>query len=221
MRVFIKTGNSCFMFFTKGLVFSYNHSTRFQFADVHANAGSALLITGKSGSGKTTLLHLLGGLLKPKAGQVVVNDTDMAQLSGSALDQFRGAHIGIVFQQSHFVESLSILDNVLLAAALAGKIPDKTEAIRVLDALGIAAQAAKKPAKLSQGQQQRANIARALINRPALLLADEPTSSLDDDNTAMVADLLSELAERYKAALVIVTHDQRLKNRYATSIELD
>lgn len=208
------------MFYTKNLHFAYGSSTKFHFADVAVEAGETLLVTGRSGTGKTTLLHLLGGLLRPEEGQIVVNDTDMAQLQGTALDHFRGVHIGIVFQRPHFVESLSVLDNVLLANVLAGKAADRTTAMQVLESLEIADQAAKKPARLSQGQQQRASIARALVNRPALLLADEPTSSLDDINTASVADLLAHLAEAYKVALVIVTHDQRLKARFARNYEI-
>ena len=208
------------MFSTKDLVFSYNSSLQFKFADFGVEAGGSLLITGRSGTGKTTLLHLLGGLLRPQSGQVLVNGTDIARLSGSKLDHFRGAHIGIVFQQPHFVESLSVLDNILLANALAGNPPDRTAALQLLDALEIGDQAAKKPARLSQGQQQRANIARALVNRPALLLADEPTSSLDDTNTNSVADLLTHLSEVYQAALVIVTQDKNKKTRFARNYEL-
>jgi lipoprotein-releasing system ATP-binding protein len=208
------------MFSTEGLTFSYNTNTRFQFADLSVPPADALLVTGRSGTGKTTLLHLLGGLLRPEAGKIVVDNTDMARLTGPALDRFRGNHIGIVFQRSHFVESLSVMDNILLAGVLAGKPPDKTAARRLIDALEIGDQAAKKPAALSQGQQQRANIARALINRPTLLLADEPTSSLDDENTALVADLLTDLSQQYNTALIIVTHDQRLKQKFARRYEM-
>jgi lipoprotein-releasing system ATP-binding protein len=205
---------------TNDVCFAYDAQTRFQFPDLYCDAGRALLITGSSGKGKTTLLHLLGGLMTPGQGRIRVGETELSALRGPALDRFRGRRIGIVFQQPHFVESISVLDNILLAAVLSGGKAGDKEARALLDQLGIAGQAPKKPSRLSQGQRQRANIARALLNRPALLLADEPTSSLDDENTAAVAVLLHELARRYDTALVIVTHDQRLKGAFERQIEL-
>lgn len=205
---------------TKDIRFAYNAQTGFQFPDLHCDAGGALLITGRSGKGKTTLLHLLGGLMAPTHGSIRIGETELSALRGPALDHFRGRRIGIVFQQPHFVESISVLDNVLLAAAMSGGKVGAKEARTLLDQLGIADQAGKKPARLSQGQRQRANIARALLNRPALLLADEPTSSLDDENTAAAAGLLRELARQYDTALIIVTHDGRLKGAFERQIEL-
>jgi ABC-type lipoprotein export system ATPase subunit len=206
---------------TTQLRFRYNASTAFQFPDLRCAAGETLLVTGKSGRGKTTLLHLLGGLLSPQSGQIHLGKTDLAQLRGSALDHFRGQNIGIVFQQPHFVASLSVLDNVLLSNVLSGKKAERKTAESLLEQLGIADQAAKKPANLSIGQQQRANIARALLHRPQLLLADEPTSSLDDDNTHTVAQLLQDLASQHGAALVIVTHDGRLKSVFERQVGLE
>jgi ABC-type lipoprotein export system ATPase subunit len=205
---------------TRDIRFAYNAQTGFQFPDLHCDAGMALLITGRSGKGKTTLLHLLGGLMPPTHGSIRIGETELNALRGPALDRFRGRHIGIVFQQPHFVESISVLDNILLAAAMSGSNTGAKEARMLLDQLGIADQARKKPARLSQGQRQRAGIARALLNRPALLLADEPTSSLDDENTAAVAGLLHELAWQYDTALIIVTHDGRLKGSFERQIEL-
>lgn len=200
--------------------FAYGDTAAFVFPDLRCEGGDTLLICGESGTGKTTLLHLLAGLRKPHAGCVRVRETDLTQLKGRDLDQFRGRHIGIVFQQPHFVASLTVLENLQLAAWLAHKRKDKSKVLQLLERLGLAAQAHKKPVFLSAGQQQRAAIARALINDPAVLLADEPTSSLDDKNAELVAAMLGEQAREAEAALIIVTHDYRLKKLFHKRIEL-
>lgn len=208
------------MISTQNIQFAYHTAAVFRFPDLVCAAGETLLVTGASGTGKTTLLHLLGGLLQPESGNIRLRDTNLAQLSGRALDRFRGNHIGIVFQQAHFVAALSVLDNLLLAGWLSQGKKDPARARNLLERLGIVEQSAKKPAQLSIGQQQRAAIARALMSDPTLLLADEPTSSLDDPNAQIVADLLREQARQSGAALIIVTHDQRLKQLFHQQIEL-
>lgn len=208
------------MLTSKELVFSYNTATSFSFPNVYCNAGETLLITGASGKGKTTLLHLLAGILKPTSGSIHINDQDICLIRGKRLDSFRGQHIGIVFQQSHFIASLSVLENIVLAQYLSGRKKDETAAKKLLSDLGVSSQLHKKPALLSIGQQQRVSIARALINQPSLLLADEPTSSLDDDSCYTVAMLLQQQAQQHNTALVIVTHDLRLKNIFPQSIQL-
>ncbi|HEU0137909.1 MAG TPA: ATP-binding cassette domain-containing protein [Flavobacterium sp.] len=202
------------------LAFSYNKTTTFDFPDINCQAAETLLITGGSGRGKTTLLHLLGGLLRPHSGRIAIDSVDLNTLSERQLDQYRGQNIGIILQESHFVESLSVVDNVALASWLATGKKKIEKARTILEQLGLSDQAHKQPSKLSIGQQQRVSIARALINEPRLLLADEPTSSLDDANAASVAELLSGLATDFRAALIIVTHDQRLKDRFSNSITL-
>ncbi len=192
----------------------------FKFPDIRCANGQVLLVTGSSGKGKTTLLHLLGGLLPPSAGTISISGTAITSLNSSELDQFRGANIGIIFQQPHFVASLNMLQNLTLAPSLANKKIEPSVATSLLQQLGIGEQALKKPSKLSQGQLQRASIARALMNKPGLLLADEPTSSLDDHNCETVARLLAEQAAKNNAALIIVTHDQRLKQLFHQTIEL-
>jgi putative ABC transport system ATP-binding protein len=204
---------------TNNIQFSYP-ALHFQFPDIRCKAGDILLVTGSSGKGKTTLLHLLAGLLKPESGNIYIDETDIATLPAGALDKFRGQKTGIIFQQSHFVASLSVMDNLLLAPYLAGIKPNKSRAKELLAQLNIAEQTNKKPSQLSQGQLQRASIARALMNNPVLILADELTSSLDDENCNKVAQLLKEQAGMANAALVIVTHDQRLKQIFQSKIEL-
>ncbi|MBF0694968.1 MAG: ATP-binding cassette domain-containing protein [Flavobacterium sp.] len=208
------------MISTKNLHFTYNSSTSFHFPDLSCEKSDSLLITGGSGKGKTTLLHLLGGLQRAESGSIIIDDCDITSLSNRELDRFRGQNIGIVLQQSHFVASLNVLENLTLSSWLASGKQSDVRALELLDHLGLADQKHKAPAQLSIGQQQRASIARALINQPKLLLADEPTSSLDDMNAEVVASLLSDLSKEYNAALIIVTHDQRLKQRFEKSVEL-
>lgn len=208
------------MIITGNLRFTYGKGTDFSFPDITATAGQTLLITGGSGKGKTTLLHLLGGLLRPQQGEVLIDDTNISALSEKQLDRFRGKNIGIVLQQAYFVASLSVLDNVSLAAWLATGTEAKDKATQLFEQLGLKDHLHKLPSQLSIGQQQRVSIARALINSPKLLLADEPTSSLDDENAYVVADMLSSLAKQFGTALVIVTHDQRLKDRFPNQISL-
>lgn len=205
---------------TQNLVFQYNTETQFHFPDLQCKAGEALLITGNSGKGKTTLLHLLGGLLKPTSGIVSVDEVDICQLSSKKLDHFRGQNIGLILQKAHFIASLNVLENIELASWLTDKTKKRKKAEELLSLLGMGNFASKLPSQLSIGQQQRVSIARALINEPKLLLADEPTSSLDDENAEIVGTLLADLSEKYNAALIIVTHDQRLKDRFKTSIAL-
>lgn len=205
---------------TKNLTFSYGGKTNFDFPDITLQKGQVLLVTGGSGKGKTTLLHLLGGLLKAQTGSVQIGDTNIESLSHKSLDQFRGKNIGLILQQSHFVEAFSVIENVVLASWLATGKKAEEKAKSLLAELGLSDQMNKLTSRLSIGQQQRVSIARALINEPQLLLADEPTSNLDDENAFKVADLLSQLSQEYGASLIIVTHDQRLKDRFSNQIVL-
>jgi putative ABC transport system ATP-binding protein len=174
----------------------------------------------KNGVGKTTLLHLLAGILKPTDGEIWINQTNLSALSGRKLDQFRGKNIGIVFQKSHFVSALTVLENLEMASWLATGKKNSGRAKKLLEQLDVANQANKLPSQLSIGQQQRVSIARALMNEPKVLLADEPTSSLDDKNAEKVIELLTSLSKEYKAALVIVTHDSRIKEKFINKITL-
>jgi len=207
---------------TRHLQFTYTEadSRSFAFPDLDASAGNPLLILGQSGVGKTTLLHLLAGLLSPHQGQILIGETDIARLSIREMDRFRGQHIGIVFQQAHFVQALNVGRNLQLAQYLAGSPQDRKRIGDLLARLGLTAKLDQSTHRLSLGEQQRVSIARAVLNRPRLLLADEPTSALDDQNAAEVIDLLADTAREAEAALVIVTHDQRLKERFENRVEL-
>ncbi len=208
------------MLHTQGLQYTYTGGEKMAFPEISCKNGEHMLIIGSSGTGKTTLLHLLAGLLSPQKGEINIAGQDIARMRGRTLDRFRGQHIGIIFQKSHFVSSLRVADNLHLASYLAGQPEDKTRVSELLGRLNLSHKLDKKTQELSQGEQQRVAIARALINRPDLILADEPTSSLDDENTAAVIELLEKEAELAGATLVIVTHDQRLKDRFSRRVEL-
>lgn len=188
------------------------------FPEVKLDAGEALLVLGKSGSGKTTLLNLLAGLLEPHSGQVELDGVRLSSLSGQALDLFRGKNIGIVFQKPRLIAALNVRQNLELAHFFGKK--KGQDIMQLLSELGIAAKANSSVLTLSEGEAQRVSIARALANSPKLILADEPTSSLDDENTEKVIQLLKSQAAKIGAALVIVTHDQRVKNHVPNFIEV-
>lgn len=208
------------MISTSGITFSYSNDQLFHMPDLYCEAGNTILITGDSGKGKTTYLHILAGLLKPKTGEILIDKVNMVALSESKSDKFRGKNIGLVLQKSHFVASLTVLENLEMASWLATGKKNAARAKELLAKLDIANQANKLPSQLSIGQQQRVSIARALMNDPKVLLADEPTSSLDDKNAEKVIQLLTDLSKEYKAALVIVTHDARIKEKFTNKITM-
>jgi len=208
------------MFQVRSLFFSYNEQNQFRFPDIDLDAGENLLILGDSGIGKTTFLHLMAGLLNPEQGSVALLNTTLQGLTASKLDQFRGQHIGIIYQRPHFIRSLSLDENLALVQHFAHKRQDPKLRKQLLESLNIEHKRNDKPHRLSQGEQQRASIALALINRPELVLADEPTSSLDDKNCMRVINLLKEQVAESGAALIIITHDHRLKEEFANTIEL-
>ena len=197
---------------TMDLQFTYQGQDPLVFPDIICNQNQQLLISGPSGSGKTTLLHLMAGLRMPHAGEVIIHGNSLFHLTTPKRDRFRGQHIGLIFQKMHFVASLDVMENLLLQQYLAGVPQDKKRAENLLDRLGLLHRKHQNIHKLSLGEQQRISIARALINKPAVVLADEPTSSLDDLNCKNVMLLLEEMATNEQAALVVVTHDQRLKD---------
>ena len=203
---------------TKSLEFSYDNSFVFKFPNLKLKSNENLLVLGNSGIGKSTLLHNLAGILRPKSGSIKIFDQDISKLSELELDNFRGQNIGIIFQRSHFVNSLTVGENLELAQFLGrnkkGNIQETLDSLKILDKVN------KKPKELSQGERQRASIALAIINSPKLILADEPTSSLDDTNCSNVIKILKEQALKYQAQLIVITHDSRLKKHFKKSISL-
>lgn len=198
----------------------YGATQALKFADWQVNNGEQWLLLGQSGSGKTTLLHILTGLLKPTQGDVKINNTSLYSLSSKKLDEFRGQHIGIVFQQPHLIKSLNITENLLIAQRFAGLPTDKKRIDEVLSSLNMVHKKNAYPQELSQGQLQRVTIARAVINKPTLLIADEPTSSLDDKNAEAVLTLLKEQSALNQATLVVATHDKRVKDAFTQTYSL-
>ncbi|MEO3859735.1 ABC transporter ATP-binding protein [Acrocarpospora sp. B8E8] len=186
---------------------------------IEVGAGEAVAVMGPSGSGKSTLLNLIAGLDRPTAGTVEVAGVNLGDLSERRLAMFRRARIGIVFQFFHLLDELTVRDNVLLPAQLAGT-PTRSaraRAAELLEALGIAERAAAYPARLSGGERQWVAIARALVNRPDLLLADEPTGAVDARTGAQVTEMLRDLG-RSGQTLLLVTHDRALAERCATRV---
>ena len=204
---------------TKDLKFNYDNQTSFSFKDINLKTGENLLILGNSGIGKTTLLHILSGLLKSKSGSIELFGNEITEFSSHELDKFRRDNIGIVFQKSHFINSLTVRENLELAQYIADK-KDSDRIANILKNLNIFDKINKKTNQLSQGEKQRVSIALAIVNSPKLILADEPTSSLDDDNCSNVIRLLKKQATDFGAQLIVITHDSRLKKHFKKSIEL-
>ena len=167
---------------------------------------------GPSGCGKSTFMHLVAGLLKPQKGTIRIENQEITKLKEWEIDRLRGQSIGIIFQRLHLLPSITILDNLLLAQKLARKKIDKIRALKLLKRLDLEEFSNKFPNHLSQGQAQRAAIARAVIHQPALVIGDEPTSALDDGNAEEAIHLLKELSESVGFALLIVTHDKRVRD---------
>ncbi|MBB5643888.1 ABC transporter ATP-binding protein [Pedobacter cryoconitis] len=204
----------------KSVSHSYGNAHRISFKDWEINNGEQWLLLGESGSGKTTLLHILTGILKPAAGAVNMDGTSIYSLSSRELDQFRGRNIGIIFQRPHLIKSLTIAENLVMAQSFA-RLPENLKRVNeVLTSLGIADKKNSYPSELSQGQLQRVSIARAVINKPALLIADEPTSSLDDKNAQAVLELLLQQSGLNQATLIVATHDKRVKDAFTNTYEL-
>lgn len=206
---------------TKNLTFQYHTQENFSFPDLSCHAGQSLLITGQSGVGKTTLLHLLAGIQKPQTGEIFIENQNICALRSKKLDSFRGKNIGLILQESHFINALTVIENLEFSSWFATGHKLTQKCLDLLNDLDILSKKDKFTHQLSVGQQQRLSIARSLVASPKLLLADEPTSSLDDQNTIMVAELLENLSKKYGTALIIVTHDQRLKTLFSNHLNLE
>lgn len=208
------------MISVSNLVFRYSSTTSIAFPDFSVGKGQHLLLLGESGSGKTTLLHLVGGLLRNYIGSIAVDDVELSTLSETAMDKFRGRHIGFIFQRNHLINALSVEKNLLLSPYLAGLHADKQKVSEILLTLGLKDKRTHKVTELSQGQAQRIAIARALMNSPSILLADEPTSALDDKNCDRVIRLLMDAASANQTTLIVATHDHRLRGVIKNEISL-
>jgi len=190
--------------------------------------GEQIALIGSSGSGKTTLLHLIAGILTPDGGSILFEvpgpsgpiSVDIARLGEAQRDVFRGAHIGYVFQTHHLLSGLTAMENVLLGMSFTGRPADAKWAEHLLKAVGLGDRLTYRPGKLSVGQQQRVAVARALANRPRLVLADEPTGALDAKNAKQVLGLIRSLCAEVGASLLLVTHDLEIARQMPRSVTL-
>lgn len=194
-----------------GLVAGYRGRAVARMGRLCVASGEAAVLAGVSGAGKTTLLLAIAGLADVLDGSVGIDCADVVALAPRARDRHRGRHIGLVFQDLHLVPGLSALDNMLLAPFAAGAAPDRARAAALLDRLGLSPRIGARAETLSRGEAQRVAIARAMLMRPRLILADEPTASLDDDACRAVLALLLDATRETGAALIVATHDARVK----------
>ena len=177
-------------------------------------AGEQTVIRGHSGCGKTTLLHAIAGIIRVDAGRILFEGTNISRLSEARRDRFRAQKIGYVFQTFNLLSGFSALENVLLGMTFTGLPVERQRAVSLLDRVGLTARMTHKPAALSVGEQQRVAVARALANRPDLLLADEPTANVDPANQKKVIELLRSTCEEEKVALILVTHAADVANLF-------
>lgn len=209
------------MITTRGLHYRYPDGAVLVFPDVEVPQGSVLLLRGRSGVGKSTWLALAAGLRAPNAGELVVAGQALAALTAVQRDAWRARHIGFLPQQLHLSEALTVAGNLGLAYFAAGLPEDRVAIQAALDALGVAELAGRKPAQLSGGQAQRVALARAVLLRPKVILADEPTASLDDEAAQDALALLQATAQQAGATLVIATHDARVRQALSAAMVLD
>lgn len=179
------------------------------------NDGEQIAVTGTSGSGKSTLLHLLGGLEQATGGSIKYDDVDFSEMTQNQCDDFRLEHIGVVFQSFNLLPELTAYENIVLPIMLQDKKIDKNYTDRLIECLELSDRTEHLPGQLSGGQQQRVALARALVNRPCLLLCDEPTGNLDKKNTQIVTDLLFDIAKEFSVTLLVVTHDENIAKQFS------
>jgi ABC-type lipoprotein export system ATPase subunit len=184
-------------------------------------AGEQMVLVGRSGGGKTTLLHVVAGISRPDSGLVQIDGLDITQLSEAARDRFRADRMGYVFQTFNLLPAFSALENVLLGMTFTSGTRDMVRARHLLDRVGLSHRLTHRPSELSVGEQQRVSVARALVNRPALLLADEPTANIDTGHQQQIVDLLRKTCSEEKIALVMVTHTPEVASQFDRVDQLD
>lgn len=188
-------------------------------------AKARVCLKGRSGSGKTTLLNVISGIRLPESGQVLLEGRDLSEMTEAERDIYRGQKIGFVFQTFHLLSGFTALENVILSSVFAGDPHEedsvtRSRAVKLLEKVGLKDRQHSRVANLSSGEQQRVSIARALMNRPRLILADEPTASLDERNGEAILDLIFRLTEEFEAAVLLVTHDSSVMARFDKVIDL-
>ncbi len=196
----------------KGITKSFGSLQVLKGIDLHIKKGEIVSIVGPSGAGKTTLLQIIGTLDKPNKGSITIDGVDISTLSTKKLSDFRNKHIGFVFQFHQLLPEFTALENIMIPAYIAGKSNKEAtkRANELLNFMGLSDRANHKPAELSGGEKQRVAVARALINNPAVILADEPSGSLDSKNKAELHQLFFDLRDKFGQTFVIVTHDEGL-----------
>ena len=196
----------------KGIKKSFGSLEVLKGIDLHIDKGEVVSIVGPRGAGKTTLLQIMGTLDKPDAGTVVVDGIDVSRMGEKKLSEFRNRHVGFVFQFHQLLPEFSAIENIMIPAFIAGRSPkeSKQRAMELLEFMGLADRAHHKPNELSGGEKQRVAVARALVNNPAVILADEPSGSLDTKNKEELHQLFFDLRDKFGQTFVIVTHDEQL-----------
>lgn len=184
--------------------------------------GSIVTVAGVSGSGKSTLLHILGGLDQPDSGTVLWEDNPIYEMKKEELATFRNRKLGFVFQFHHLLPEFTALENIMMPALIRGELPEKAQqrAMELLEGFGIPGRAEHRPTQLSGGEQQRVAMARALMNSPDLILADEPTGNLDEKNTEILLKLLFDLREKENVSILLITHEKDIAQRSDVIYEL-
>lgn len=206
----------------KGITKSFGSLQVLKGIDLHIDKGEVVSIVGPSGAGKTTLLQIIGTLDKPDSGSIMVDGIDVSSLSTKKLSDFRNQHLGFVFQFHQLLPEFTALENIMIPAFIAGKSRKeaKERAEELLAFMGLSDRASHKPAELSGGEKQRVAVARALVNNPAVILADEPSGSLDTKNKAELHQLFFDLRDKFGQTFVIVTHDEGLASITDRTIHL-
>lgn len=207
----------------KGITKSFGSLQVLKGINLHIDKGEVVSIVGPSGAGKTTLLQIMGTLDKPDSGQISVDNVDVMSLSSNKLSDFRNQHIGFVFQFHQLLPEFTALENIMIPAYIGGKSKQeaKKRALELLDFMGLTERASHKPNELSGGEKQRVAVARALVNNPAVVLADEPSGSLDSKNKAELHQLFFDLRDRFGQTFVIVTHDEHLASITDRTIHIE